>query len=237
MRGKTQSRAAGFTLIEVLVAMFIFSLVVGLLFGAYSGILASVEGTNKLVRRYEGVKNCMERIQLDLDSVQVRPKTTYTPPDFDDPPDPWRLVAERENVQGLDFTRLRFASLAHVNLTDDDTSGGIAEIVYYVTPDPAGKGFVLRRRDTLFAPLFEEIDEDYRLDPILVEGVRDVSFKFLNDADEWVDEWDSDADSYEHATPKAVAVMVEIGGPTTGRGEGDRFETAVRLPLVREPEE
>lgn len=240
-RGRKGARtgAAGFTLMEVLVAFFVFGLVVSLLFGSYTGILRNVEGTTDVVDRLAGVKNCMDRIQLDLDSVRVKPKGLYEPPEFDGPPDPWRFEGRTENVGGMDFARLRFVSEAHVDLAGTGKTGGIAEIMYYVTADPAGDGYVLRRRDVVFAPLFEEEDalEETGADPILLEDVRGLSFRFLDGEDEWRAEWDSDSEYFRYQTPKAVAVMLEVGPPETRQGEGTRYETAVRLPLVREPKE
>jgi general secretion pathway protein J len=218
---------------EVLIAFFVFSLVITLLFGSYTGILHSISTTQELVEEYQGVKNAMERIQLDLDSALIAGAATYKVPDMDAPPDPWRIKGEKENIDGLDFMRLRFASLAHVDLAGDGASGGIAEIVYYVTRDNAGEGYVLRRRDQLFEDLYGK--KEIKGDPVLLTGVRSFTVKFLDEEDEWQDAWDSDTDDQGYGTPKAIALTVEEGGPDVRQGEGSRFSTTIRLPMHRAP--
>ncbi|MGD8725603.1 MAG: hypothetical protein PVG00_16800, partial [Desulfobacterales bacterium] len=150
----------------------------------------------------------------------------YKPPEFDQPPDPYRLVASADEIGGTGFAQtIRFTSRSH--LPFENSSGkGIAEIVYYF--QTTNDGYLeLRRADNTYPyPEFEKKGSD----PVLCKYVKSLSFKFYDSDGSEFDAWDSDSDEFGYATPTAIAVKLELAK----NAETHTFETMVSLPLIRE---
>lgn len=224
MRPDGGKGSAGFTLIEIIVAFFIFAIIVATLFGSYRSVFSHVADIDEVNSLYEMAENCLGRMVQDLRSLQVSIPPAYRPPDMNDPVDPYRFSAESIAVAGTDFPRLGFASLAHLRL-GNSPADGIAKITYYVRPDENGS-FVLRRSDQLypFGPFVEQ-----RRDPILCRGLKSLSFYFVDAEGQQFERWDSDAKDFGHATPRGVGIRLEIG---EGR-QALFMETYVVLPVFR----
>ena len=119
----------GFTLMEILVALAIFSIIMTTIFGSFHSVFNTAGPLGEDLN--EMAKNCLDRMVLDLQSIHVSLPPEYRPPDMNDPPDPYRISGEAVPVENASFGRLRFAGLAHVPL-GKTRQDGIAEIIYYV---------------------------------------------------------------------------------------------------------
>jgi general secretion pathway protein J len=222
----TRNPSPGFTLLEILIAIFIFAIIITTVFASYRIVFSNTDIINKEITSYEMARNCLNRMIMDLQSVHVSLPPGYTPPDFDDPPDPFRIVGETTDIKGNGFPWLRFTSLAHLPLRNNK-HGGIVEIGYYIQgTDDAG--FILKRADNSYP--FQDFEEKAS-DPVLCEDVKALTIKYLDQEGEEYDVWDSDDETYEYATPKAVKIKLEL---ETG-SEPLLFETMVTLPVIREP--
>lgn len=215
---------AGFTLLEILIAIFIFSIVVTTIFVSYNSVFTGSATIDRGITGYETAKACLERMIFDLKSVYVTLPPRYTSPGFDDPEDPYRINADTINIKNNDFPRLRFASLAHLAVRGK-IEEGIAEVIYYVQ-DSEDRGYILRRADSLYpySP-FEEKNSD----PILCEGIKTLTFKFYDQEGTEYDLWDSDAKDFGFATPTSIGIKLELGNDT----DAQLFETRVTLPVQR----
>jgi len=215
---------SGFTLMEILLAISIFSIIVTIIFGSYRSIFSSVEIIYSEAASNDMAANCLNRMILDLQSVFVAQDSEYSAPEFDSPPDPYRVVGDAVYLGSKTFGRLRFTSIAHVGFGDQPMDG-IAEIVYYVHPTESDD-VVLRRADHLFP---YEPFEPKGSDPMLCRYVRSVSFAYYDADGETYETWDSEDESFELATPKAIGIQIEFG-----KGEETRLiETMVNLPIYR----
>ena len=225
------SPASGFTLVEILLAITVFGLVSGLIFGAYTKTLDNIEHTDRSIHGYSQAKTCLERMTADLKAIRVTGLAAYKPPEtsFSDN-DPWRVEGtEREG--GSDFPRLSFASLAHVDLSGDGREG-TASITYYVTKEAEGRtGWVLRRKDAFMAELF---GEGSGADPILCDNVKALKFIYYNAEGDESTSWDSDSDTSSFTTPRSVGVILDIVGPNGPDGAPVRFTTTIDLPSWRD---
>lgn len=225
------SPAKGFTLVEILLAITVFGLVTGIIFGSYTRTLDNVEQTDISIRGYSQAKTCLERMTADLKAIRVTGLADYRPPEttFSEN-DPWR-VEGTERDSGGDFPRLSFASLAHVDLSGDGREG-TALITYYVTKDDEeGGGWVLRRRDAFLAELF---GEGSGADPILCENVKALKFTYGNAEGDESTSWDSDSDTSSFTTPRSVGVVLDLVGKNGPDGAPVRFETTIALPSWRD---
>ena len=216
---------AGFTLLEILVAIFIFAIIVTTLFGSHNLIFSNVKNIHEGMGVYEMAKNCLSRMILDFESAHVSASFGYKPPGFNEAPDLYRIVGDGSYAGDKRFSKLRFTSLAHLPLERHDR-GGIAEIVYYVQVDDA-RGYVLKRADTLYP--YEPFEEK-GIDPVLCEGVKSLSFIYYDHEGREHELWDSDSDEFEYTTPRAIRIRLEIGDESSAR----LFETMVTIPVSRE---
>jgi general secretion pathway protein J len=221
---KNQRACQGFTLIEVLTAIFIFALVVGLTFGSFEGVFSAADHVNAGSQLYEMGSSGLERIVSDLKDTHVMTYPRYSPPDIDDEPDIYRIKGERAGTGGETFARLQFASLAHLAFQSNGLEG-IAQIVYYVQEDEKD-GYVLRRSDKLFP--YPEFEED-PMDPVVCEQVRAFELIYYDDEAREYEDWDSESDDYEFSTPKSIGIKLVLGDEQ----KSVTFETGVTLPLFR----
>ena len=214
----------GFTLFEILIAIFIFAIVMTTVLGAYDAIFSKVETIEKYSTNYQMAENCLHRMLFDLQSIYVTDKIEYKPPDMSDPGDPHRFVGDSSASGGNTFSKLRFTALAHLPF-GNRPAVGIAEIIYYVQPADDDT-FVLRRSDKLSPyPAFEEKSTD----PILCRRVRSFVIRFYDEEGEVSDRWNSDQDEFKYSTPRSVGIELEFGNAPNPYV----FETQVMLPVYR----
>jgi general secretion pathway protein J len=219
-------QSAGFTLVEILIAIFIFAVVVATVFGSFNFVFGNVNHIEESMNAYEMARDCFNRMTADLQALHVTKQPAYRPPsEMDGESDPFRLVGEATTSEGVDFGRLRFTSRAHLPMGRDKRSG-IAEIIYYVELQSDGS-HVLKRSDRID---FLEENEEESNDPILSENITALTFTYIDDEGEEADTWDSDSEEYSYATPRAIRIQLQIG-----TAESSHFlQTMVALPQYRE---
>ena len=214
----------GFTLVEILVVLAIFAIIITTIFGSFHSVFSTVEPLKKDSELYQMAQDCLDRMVLDLRSVHVSLPPAYRPPDMNDPPDPYRIVGETVSMENASFATLRFAGLAHVSFGSTRREG-IAEIIYYVQRT-ADNHFILRRSDQLYP--YKPFGES-GTDPILCEFVQGLSLTYYDHEGNDYDRWDSDSEDFEHATPRAIGIVLEVGGS----GRRITLETRVLLSVYR----
>jgi general secretion pathway protein J len=221
---RVMSSRSGFTLLEILIAMFLLTIVASLVFTSFDGILGSSERVYQGSDTLEMGTACLDRISRDLKALHVAQAPRYKPPGIDDKPHIHRFEAEERFIGGETFTQVRFASLAHLSL-NQDAMEGIAEIVYYMHHDRE-QGYVLRRSDKLYPyPEFEENNAD----PVLCELVRGFEMVFHDERGHEHKVWNSESSNFDYATPRSVAIKLIVGTET----ESFTLSTEIALPIYR----
>ena len=222
--GFDKNDRAGFTLLEILIAIFIFAIVVTTVLGSYRFVFHNAGAMDRGTAQYDMAQNCLERMVRDLTAIRVALPPEYSPPDFNAPPDPCQLLGDSDYVGGGEFSNLRFTSREHISF-DKNPLGGIARIIYYVLRNDAEQ-YELRRSDTLFpyGP-FEENEND----PLLCENITSLQFQYLDAEGTAFETWDSDSDQNDYATPRAVTIRLELGDDQATT----LFQTTVALPVWR----
>ena len=220
-----RKRERGFTLVELLLAVVILGLVVTTVLVSYNTVFSTTGELETISSLYEMARNCLKQMTVDLESIYISPPPIYKRPEFDEDPSDFRVVGLSKDSSGTGFAQLRFASRAHLPL-ENSTRRGIAEIVYYVQTREDGSQ-VLKRSDNLYPyPEFEEKGAD----PTLCEHVKSLAFTFFDNEGSENDSWDSESDSFDYATPRAIGIELEIGDETRSHS----FKTLVKLPVSRE---
>jgi len=216
--------AAGFTLLEILVAVFILAMVVTTVLTSFNMVFSTTGTLDASATVFESGKTSLNRIVHDLENVLVLDRPIYKPPVADGPPDPYRFQGSVDSFGGTQLAKLRFTSRAHVPLSPSRRDG-IAEIVYYLQRDAAGR-LLLKRADHLYPyPRFEERSSD----PTLCENVKSLAFEYIDAEGTAAEEWDSESTKFGYATPVMVAVRLEV----VEADEAYLFQTTVALPMLR----
>lgn len=227
-RWRRLHREPGFTLLEILVALFILATIITLIFSSFQGVFSNADHINAVSDLFEMGSACLNRMTSDLQDLHIMQYPRYQPPDIDDDPDIYRIVGTLDTSAGETFSRLRFASLAHLSLNQGHRQG-IAQIIYYIQSDREN-GNVLRRADDLYPyPEFEPKPED----PVLCEQVLSFQLIFHSAQGDEEEEWDSDSEDMDYSTPKSVGIKLTIGDVENPF----EFYTEVSLPLYRIKEE
>ena len=214
----------GFTLIEILIAIFIFSIIITTVFSSFNAILNNTGSISEELATCDMAKNCLKRIITDLKSIHTY-HPGHVPLNSDSLLGAYRIVGENTDVGSRNFSSLRFTSLAHINL-EHDMRDGIAEIIYYVQ-EIDEDNYVIRRSDSLYPyRSFKKKDSD----PLLCERVKSLQFKYYGYDENEYDFWDSQSNEFEHSTPRAIGIKLEAGDEPNSI----LLEAMVTIPVYRE---
>lgn len=219
---------SGFTLLEIIIAITIFGIVIATVFSSYHAIFSTTDSIRDGIAYREMAKTCLNRMITDLEAVRVSLPPEWSTPGLNDPPNPWRIEGDTTHVGDSEFSRLRFASHAHIPF-DSGFKEGVAEIVYYVreTEDENGESnYVISRADNLYP--YGEFEED-PADPILCENVKSLAFKYFDLENEEFETWDSESDETNYSTPSAMKIMLEMGTESSSHF----FETMICFKVCR----
>lgn len=221
---KTIRNHSGFTLIEILISLFLVGILLTTLFAAFRGILFQTEPVTRQTEMGQMAAAALKRFEVDLSQVVVSMPPAYRKPQFNSVPDPYRIVGQSDTVFGKTLSQLQFASLGHLpEMTGRQR--GVARIVYYVTETQSDEK-VLRRADRLF-PYggFEPKPSD----PVLCRHVDGFAVYFSGADGEEIETWNSEAESAAFATPQAIRIVL-----TLKEGEKEwRYESHHQLPTFR----
>lgn len=230
---------AGFTLLEVLVAIFIFSVVAATIYGSFNAVASKNHAITRGMDVYETAQTALNRMAMDLKTIHLDLRPLHKKPEFSDPPDPYRFVGEEHFAGTQSFPRLRFASTSHLPMGEDRLNG-IAEIIYYVeNRGEAGEvDYVLKRADHIYPydqtdqkhQTGREMFEESESDPVLCESVSEFRMTYHDQGGEAHDQWDSESDFYKYGTPRAVDIELKL----ERQSQVYSFRTRVELPVFRE---
>ncbi len=220
------SGCKGFTLLEVLVAVLIFSIIIFTLFATFNGFMITSKKITREVSQGEKIRNTLKRICLDLEQLYALQRPRYSKPEFDSDPDPFRLVGEEAGVEGKVFSSVTFSSLSHAK-TGKDLRQGVARISYYVKANE-NNTLDLYRADSL-EPYPEEMESC--ADHLLCEDISafELFYKDIN-GDEYR-YWDSESDEFKFGFPASVHLKIGLNFQKKNRV----FGTAINLISARGP--
>ncbi|MEK7791301.1 MAG: type II secretion system protein GspJ [Deltaproteobacteria bacterium] len=219
----------GFTLIEVLVAMAIFSFI--------------ALGTSEAIRRgfnvkkvvedqwnaIHGIRSALSIMQRDIHLAFHKPLDSPDSFDFGE--------GSRERwFKGFFLGKseeLHFTSLSHRRLYENVHESELNEVGYRLSADPekAGKNHLLRRSSVI-------VDEDHERggeEDLLLENIKEVEFRYFSkERDRWFEEWDPERIDFKNKFPDAVEVKLIV----FEKGEPVEYVSKVLIALPNnKPEE
>jgi prepilin-type N-terminal cleavage/methylation domain-containing protein len=194
----------GFTLIEILIAIFIFGTVLSTIFISYTGTFSILDQTESKANIYRMARIALERMQEDLESayfISGKEKSEAKENPFGHTP----FIGKDAEIDGRDADSLNFISRAHIDFDEEEEGTGIAGISYYVGENEKGDGLILYRSDT---SLFEKAPEEGTGGLILCDGLFSVDFTYYDGDGNFHEKWDSTGDELKGRFP--VMVKIEL---------------------------
>ncbi len=215
----------GFTLVELLLAIFIFSIVVSAVYGSYRATFHVVNGTQVKIATAQKAQFVIERISDDLTSL-VESEGGY-------------LLGEKIESAGLRGDSLSFVSAVHIGLTKGEARNGYSEIIYDTENDEKTGLLSLYRSGSRLLPGTDGENEDDLLRYLLCDGLKEVRFSYQGGEEGESDEWQSaennssNGEQPTHHFPVMVTVVLRFA-ETVESENVQIFTTSVALPLNNE---
>ncbi len=215
--GKTE---AGFTLLEIILAIFILAIVMSTVYASYTGTLKIVEETRSSDYIYGMARNTMKRMIADMESI-----SPYN--------GAFRFVSEENDMGDEDFTDLTFLTSAHLDFFDENSSG-TALVSYYVEEDGDKKGYLLKRNDILYRGGKEEDEESMKKSGfVLCDSLKSVKYLFYDSGGEEYEEWDTASTIKPGSDGAPLLISVELVFVNPKDVEHPfRFTTSVFVPMA-----
>jgi len=218
--------AEGFTLLEILIAVFIFALIVSAVFTALRGTLNMIDETESQEGIYQMARIAMERITGDLESAYF-PETTRTSEADQTSSEPALFRGEKTYMENLRAGELSFLSLAHLTFSDEKPLAEPAEIAYYVATGTEDDVLDLYRSDT---SLTRERPESGTGGLLLCKGLSSIGFTYYDAEGEAHENWDSNEGPSKGKLPSRVSILMEFPNRTDPE-RPFRFMTGVAIPM------
>lgn len=218
--------SAGFTLIEILVAVAVLGIVVLAALGGLSTVRGTAAAIETRLDRVNNAPVLLHRLRRDLESLVVVPEEAYRPPDMADDPDPYRFFCDRKADDPPGCPRLEFAAGLHLALSDEALPGDgrwISRIAYFVRSTDEER-VVLR---TSVPDLRHEFVQTPSA-AVICRRVRRLAYAFEDAEGNEREGWDSDDRDLDFATPRAVIVRLEMA-------DGTRHAVRIALAVGRPP--
>ena len=212
----SRSGATGFTLVEILVAMFIFALVVPTILAAYQTTIRITSGAEYGDQAFSMGRSALDRFTKDVESICTS-RGAY------------RFKMEQATVRDQTVPMLSFYSSAHIGFSGKEGETGIALISYHVEKGDGGD-YSLKRTDGLI----RGSQADATAEPFMVcEHVKSLTLKFYDTKGQEYTFWDSDSDieAQKKKAPTAVLVDLQLVNPEapTEKGSPYRFMTRIKV--------
>ncbi len=210
----------GFTLIEILMAIFIFSIVISLAYSSFNASFSIINSASSQSTTYSMAKIAMERIHDDLESFYPTRDMVFT--------------GHTDTINEYRADNLEFTSSASLRLHPKQKFTGYTTIKYLVQEDPETKTLQLFRSEQ---PAFTEFDEEEQTSSqlLLCTNLLEVAFDYQNSDEEEVTEWDpKNAAGKPPKLPERISISLRFADGSSHREEKDNgilFKTALILPV------
>lgn len=217
----TKAAQAGFTLIELMVAITIVAMMMTIAWGTTQQTIRAKKHYEKVQERYREVRVAMNKIVRDLSMAYISTNEDQTLMDR-------RTFFISEPTGDVDS--VRFTTFAHQRLYQDANETDQTIVAYYSGPDPDE-----RRQTNLYRRESRRLaNEKWDTIPgeadILFAGIEKFELEFWDVQDqEWEDSWNTvSADGKANKVPDRVKIRLTF---LDERGKEVTFTTQSRIHL------
>ncbi len=229
LRKKISDRA-GFTLIEILVAVVLLAIISILVWRAMGGMTSSKERSEKRDGMHRSVAILLDRMTQELGTAVL-----FTSLDI-----LGVSASAEQNLKSVfigvnqgEQDKLTFQSLSHMRYIKDTKESDFSEITYFLEPQEGASGlFILKKREK--SPPDTETGEKGRV-VTLLEGVKSLSFRYYDAQKlEYSEAWDTTAPDFANRLPRAVEIRLVLQDPNDEDAE-ESFLTVSLLEMAPGP--
>jgi len=213
--------AGGLTLLEVLVAVAVLSIVLSITYATFSATTSHVGSARRGSDAFQTARIIMERLFLDLSSAVVckadckdaSEKKVVRP-----------FVCSGRIGEKQSFSSLSFSSTAHLALTEETTGLDLTGIEYRLVEEDGTVGLTLLRRDDPFPGTFRDDEKRF-----MVIGERLGRLELLLFDSQGLEHpaWDSIDASFEGVLPTRVELKFTV---LDNNGHEHSFTSGWTLP-------
>lgn len=228
MQINREERNAGFTIVEILIAVAMGAMVLAAVYGAYHTIV-------KTTMNYSKVSDTYQTARIILDTMAKEIGGAYQPLFGDDGK---MFVGVDEWYGGMENDSLSLVTTTSIRGAEEEAGYDTYEVKYYL-----GRGSdngLLFMKTTPYFNLEEPFGDVEEI--ILAENIRSLNFKFFNSI-EWVDSWggeestETTGESEDElpVLPYGVKITISIG--VEGEKSPKSFSVVTSLPMTPRLEE
>jgi general secretion pathway protein J len=218
MSPRAIARARGMTMIEIMVAIGILTMVAVLIHGVIDSLSRGRKGEGMRAERAHEGREAMQRIVRDLSGAYISGHVPSVP----------ALITSRTAFVGKStppYDRIDFTSFAHLRTERDAKESDQAEVGYFVVKDPevSEKMDLVRREQTPidYEPLKGGIVN------VVAEDVEKFDVRFLDPTtSQWIETWDSQQVTGQ---PNRVPFEVDITLVLKGVGGGPPYSYTTKM--------
>ncbi len=221
----------GFTLIEVLIAVVILSLITLLVWQSMGSMNASRERSQKKDEVFRGATVALSRLSRDLSMAVL-----FSKPEF------LGLSAGGQQAtksvligtNSGDQDKLTFMSFSHIRYQKNVKESDLAEITYFLEKDDEGglESYILKKREA--SPPDDQPEEGGNTVALLT-GVKQLNFRYYDVTKaEYRDDWDTTKVDYLNRLPRAVEITLVLQDPIDEEATV-RFSTVALLEMAPGP--
>jgi prepilin-type N-terminal cleavage/methylation domain-containing protein len=211
-------RKEGFTLLELLIAIAIFAMVIGLAYSSYNATFNIIGGAEAHAKTYSRAKIAMERIINDLESFYPGENPVFT--------------GSSKSISGNRADTLTFTSTASVRLHPESVPIGKVIIRYYVQEDPDSDSLLLYRAEQ------PALNEEDSATPglLLCDSLQEVAFDYYDAENQNVENWEEDEEGGDTLSlPTRITVSLRFNDVQEDE-KGTLFQTGITLPAAKKVE-
>ncbi len=188
-RVKNRHLIQGFTLLELLVALSIFSILSVMAYGGLQTVISTKQSTQKSADRLAEVQLLMMRMSNDLrQTVSRKIRDEYG--DFN-----YAMQTHQQDLGLVSWTRAGYKNPAHIKRSN------VQRVAYQLE-----KQKLIR----LTWPVLDRAQDTKALKTEVLSNVESIKWRFLNNKSEWVISWPEQENAELYPLPKAVEFTVEL---------------------------
>ncbi len=199
-------RHRGFTLIEILGAFFVMTIILTLVTGIFVENGRQRAAALELMRESLSAAATLDQLAQDLEGALFLANKTGRRPDEN----PWRFLSEGLGETGA--VAVRFVTQNAPLGNRAQHASGWVEVAYFLEEDRSGDVVLWRwlssRPPTESTDPFPNANDDGSTRVAI--GVSQFGIRFLDTEGEWVDEWDSAFQSTSAPLPAAAEISLEL---------------------------
>ncbi|MBW1914122.1 MAG: prepilin-type N-terminal cleavage/methylation domain-containing protein [Deltaproteobacteria bacterium] len=217
----------GFTLLELVVAIFILGIILTIVYSAYITTFENIEGTETQAEIYQMARTALTRMARDIESAYILNNHGST----------GRFIGEDNDLDGINADTLQFTARAHIDFSNPDRYGEQTQISYFVRKNDETGVLALYRSDEInfsLLPAEEEAEEEEEQSGfVLCNNIFSINFIYRNKDGDDLDEWNSKEEPTIDKLPKMVSIELLFMNWADPEKPPLKFTTSAAILMAR----